>query len=122
MVMCLGQGTDLYLAQLMPVPLTISCSSKSRLVLPFWCLLTRVVSDKIQEGHKMVVCVLKEQLCYKQQLDTVWHSAGVFSSTEPCKKLNKKLSRWHRPLQIRTDDGHARVCELGSIAVLVVLV
>jgi len=27
------------------------------LVLPFWCRLTRVVLDKIQEGCKMVVCV-----------------------------------------------------------------
>ena len=35
MVICLGQGADLYMAQLMPLPLTISCSSKSRLVLTF---------------------------------------------------------------------------------------
>jgi len=26
-------------------------------VLPFWCQLTQVVLDKIQEGHKTVVCV-----------------------------------------------------------------
>jgi len=57
MVMCLGQGADLHMAQLMPLPLTISCSSKSRLVLPFWCQLTRVVLHKIQEGRKMVLCV-----------------------------------------------------------------
>jgi len=30
MVMCLGQGADLHMAQLMPLPLTISCSSKCR--------------------------------------------------------------------------------------------
>jgi len=36
MVMCLGQGADLHMALPMPVPLTISCSSKSRLVLPSW--------------------------------------------------------------------------------------
>ena len=40
MVMCLGQGADLHMAQLMPLPFTISCSSKSRLVLPFWFRLT----------------------------------------------------------------------------------
>jgi len=57
MVMCLGQDADLLVAQLMPLPLTISCSSKSRLVLPFWCRLTQVVPDKIQESRKMVVCV-----------------------------------------------------------------
>ena len=59
-LMCLGHGADLYMAQLMPLPLNISCSSKSRLILPFWCRLTRVVPDKIQEGHKMVVCVTHE--------------------------------------------------------------
>jgi len=55
--LCLGQGADLHMAQLMPLPLTISCSSKSRLVLPFWCRLTQVALDKIQEGRKTVVCV-----------------------------------------------------------------
>jgi len=38
-VICLGQGADLHIAQLMPLPLTIYCSSKSKLVLPSWfCL------------------------------------------------------------------------------------
>jgi len=60
-VMCLGQGADLHLAHLRPLPHTISCSSKSRLVLPSWCQLTWVVSDKIQKGHKTVcVCVCQE--------------------------------------------------------------
>ena len=54
-VMC--QGADLHMAHLMPLPLTISCSGKSRLVLPFWYRLTWIVPDKIQEGRKMVVCV-----------------------------------------------------------------
>jgi len=39
-VMCLGQGADLHMAQLMPLPLTVSCSSKSRLVLPSWFYLS----------------------------------------------------------------------------------
>jgi len=33
---CLGWGANMHMAQLMPLPLTISCSSKSRLVLPSW--------------------------------------------------------------------------------------
>jgi len=36
MVICLERGADLHIAQLMPLPLTISCSIKSRLVLPKW--------------------------------------------------------------------------------------
>jgi len=43
---CLERSADLHTAQLMPLPLTVSCSSKSRLVLPFWYWLTRVVPDK----------------------------------------------------------------------------
>ena len=64
MVMCLGQGADLHMAQLMPLPLTISCSSKSRLVLTFWCRLIRVVRDKIQEGIKWL-CVCFAELFIK---------------------------------------------------------
>jgi len=39
-VMCLGQSADLHMAQLMLLPLTISCSSKSRLVIPSWFYLS----------------------------------------------------------------------------------
>jgi len=42
----LCQGADLHMAQLMPLPPTVSSSVKSRLVLPFWYQLTRVVLDK----------------------------------------------------------------------------
>jgi len=38
--LCLGQGADLRMAQLMPLQLTISCSSKSRLVLSSWFYLS----------------------------------------------------------------------------------
>ena len=43
---CLEQGADLHMAQLMPLPLTVFALIKSRLVLPFWYWLTRVVLDK----------------------------------------------------------------------------
>jgi len=59
----LERDADLHMAQLMPLPLTISCSSKSRLVLtclvlPFWYLLTQVDPDIFQKSSKTVcVCV-----------------------------------------------------------------
>ena len=58
-----GSKHDLHIAQQMPLPLTISCSSKSRLVLtflvlPFWYLLTWVVPDKFQKISKTIVCVV----------------------------------------------------------------
>ena len=46
MVICLEQGADLHMAQLMPLPLTVSCFSKIQMVLPFWYRFTRVVPDK----------------------------------------------------------------------------
>ena len=67
---CLGWGADLHTAQQLPLPLTISCSSKSRLVLtilvlPFWYLLTRMVSDIFQKSSKTVVCVC---VCFMKYL------------------------------------------------------
>ena len=56
-VIRLGRGADVHMDQLMPLPLTVSCSNQSGLVLHFWCRLTQVVLDKIQDGRKMVVCV-----------------------------------------------------------------
>jgi len=44
-VICLGRGADLHMAQLMPLPLTVSCSTKIQ-ILPFWYPLTWVVPDK----------------------------------------------------------------------------
>jgi len=35
MVICLERGADLYMAQLMPLPLTVSCSSKIQIGLTF---------------------------------------------------------------------------------------
>ena len=45
-VICLERGADLHIAQLMPLPLTVSCFSKIQIDLPFWYWLTRVVPDK----------------------------------------------------------------------------
>jgi len=45
MVICLERDENSHMAQLMPLALTVSCSNKSELVLPFWYRLTRVVPD-----------------------------------------------------------------------------
>jgi len=45
-------------AQLMPLPLTVSCFSKIQLVLPFWYRLTAVVPDKGPLNGCVCVCVL----------------------------------------------------------------
>jgi len=45
-VICVERGGDLHMAQLMPLPLTVSCFSKIQIGLHFWCRLTRVVTEK----------------------------------------------------------------------------
>jgi len=46
MVICLERGADLHMAQLMPLPLTVSCSSEIQIGLPVWYRLTWLVLDR----------------------------------------------------------------------------
>ena len=46
------------MAQLMPLPLTVSCFSKIQIGLPFWYRLTRVVPEKGPLNRCVCVCVL----------------------------------------------------------------
>ena len=62
MVICLERGADLHRAQLMPLPLTVSCFSKIEIGLPFWYRLTRVVPDKGPLNVCVCVCVLTTYL------------------------------------------------------------
>jgi len=69
-VVCLEQGADLHMAQLMPLPLTVTCFSKTRLVLPLWYRLTWVVPEKGPLNGCVCVCVcvhcpqyVKQGLC-----------------------------------------------------------
>ena len=57
MVICLERGADLHTAQLMPLPLTLSCFSKIQIGLPFWYQLTRVVQEK-SAVKRVCVCVI----------------------------------------------------------------
>ena len=57
MVVCLEQGADLHMAQLMPLPLTVSCFSKIQIGLPFWYWLTWVVPEKGPLNWCVCVCV-----------------------------------------------------------------
>jgi len=46
MVICLELGADLYMAQLIPLPLTVSCFSKIQIGFTFLVLAHRVVLEK----------------------------------------------------------------------------
>ena len=61
MVICLERGADLHMAQLMPLPLTVSCFSKIQFGLPFWYRPTRVVLEK--GPLNVCACVCCHILC-----------------------------------------------------------
>jgi len=44
-VICLEQGAGLHMAQLMPLPLTVSCFSEIQIGFTFWYRLTWVVLE-----------------------------------------------------------------------------
>jgi len=86
MAMWLGQGADLHIAQLMSLPLTVSCSSKSTFVLPFWCRFTRVVPDKGPlNGCCCCYLLRRRRLCF-------WF--GLFVCLSDCltvRRITRKL-------------------------------
>jgi len=61
-VICLERGADLHMAQLMPLPLTVSCFSKIQIGLPFWYRLTRVVLEKGPLNGCVFVCQVCKHL------------------------------------------------------------
>ena len=78
------RGADLHMAQLMPLPLTVSCFSKIQMVLPFWYWLTRVVPDKRPLNGCVCACVcVCVRVCVCVCVCTVWRAA-VLRMTFEC--------------------------------------
>ena len=91
-------GADLHIARRMPLPLTVSCSSKSRLVLtflvlPFWHLLTQVVPDIFQKNSKTVVCVSRGtcSLIQQKQYLQLCILYQLLDSNNLCKQMSSSL-------------------------------
>ena len=56
MVICLERGADLHMAQLMPLPLTVSCSSKIQIGFTF-LVLAHLGSPRQRAIKRVSVCV-----------------------------------------------------------------
>ena len=57
MVISLERGADLHMAQLIPLPLTVSCFINIQIGFTFWYRLTWVVLDKGPLNARACVCV-----------------------------------------------------------------
>jgi len=83
---CLELGADLHMAQLMPLPLTVSCFSESTLVLLLWYWLTWVVAEK----GSLNVCSSHVALSY--HIHRICHAVllNVLNTIAACELLKKE--------------------------------
>ena len=70
MVICLEQGAYLHIAQLMPLPLTISCSSKIQISFTF-VVLAHLSSPRQMAVKRLCVCV-----CACMRACVFWENGG----------------------------------------------
>ena len=76
MVICLERGADLHMAQLMPLPLTVSCFSKIQIVFTF------LVRAHLGSPGQMAV----KQVCVCVFLTVIFQiSAGFLTGIRPVK-------------------------------------
>ena len=81
MVICLEQGADLHMVQLMPLPLTVSCFSKIQIGFTF-LVLAHPGSPGKGAVKRVCVCVcdaLSIMQCYVTTIATEWIFSDIFS-------------------------------------------
>ena len=114
MVICMERGADLHVAQLMPLPLAVSASVKSRLVLPFWYRLTRVVPDKGQLNGRVCVCVLSANKLIDSLMPEGQIPRGQ-KSVAACGRVVSQV-RWLKPAWFLHCDGGTSIDAHGPPA------
>ena len=75
MLVCLEQGADLHMAQLMPLPLTVSCSSKIQIRFTF-LVPAHLGSPGKRAVKRECVCVCDQYSLCLQCFDTVGWVSG----------------------------------------------
>jgi len=69
MVICLERGADLHMAQLMPLPLTVSCSSKIQIGFAFLVLAHLGIPGKRAVKRVCVCCENDTKTAHKNTLE-----------------------------------------------------
>ena len=77
MVICLERGAELHVAQLMPLPLTVSCFSKIQIRFTFLVRAHRGSPGK-RAVKRVCVCVC---VCVSKIKTAHWHSGNVVRCT-----------------------------------------
>ena len=87
-VICLERCADLHMAQLMPLPLTVSCFSIIQIGLPFWYRLTRVVPDKGPFSGRVCASGLLAGAVWVTDIGCIVRTTSLASRpSSPCSQL-----------------------------------
>ena len=90
-VICLEQGADLHMAQLMPLPLTVSCFSKIQIVFTF--LVPAHLGSPGQRAVRRVYYVV--QYVFRRCINLRWQTSKLLSEWCGCQwKLEMSETRW----------------------------
>ena len=93
MVICLDQGADLDMAQLMSLPLTASCFSKMQIGFNFLVPAYPGNPGQSPEGRKMDVCITRK--CnYKMRLSVLTSGMLVVLDAIQLSRIMKNVSRF----------------------------
>ena len=104
MVICLERGADLHMAQLMPLPLTVSCFSKIQIGFTF-LVLAHLGSPGKRAVKRVCVCVCIQKIQSRHSCDrSVGHTveAGWCSC---CGRLTDCIQSSHRQLASATQTS-----------------
>ena len=72
MVVCLERDADLHMAQLMPLPLTVTCFSKIQIGFTF-LVLAHLGSPGKRAVERVCVCVCSSSLLLQFVIDVTWY-------------------------------------------------
>ena len=89
MVICLEQGADLHMAQLMPLPLTVSCFSEIQIGITF-LVLAHPDSPGKRAVKRLCVCAIQWPLAFSTLTLLVGRQKGY----RACKKLSDEVLAW----------------------------
>ena len=119
MVICLEHSADLHMAQLMPLPLTVSCFSKIQIGFAFLVPAHRVILDKGPLNGCVCVCVYLYSPRVKQNKINCWKSrAARAPCSAPQLATPLHTSTWYiaskAPNALVMRNTHARRTQEGA--------
>ena len=88
MVICLERGADLHMAQLMPLPLSVSCFSKIQIGFTF------LVPARKRAVKRVCVCVCTVPRVWCGEDDSWWAMAGD-SNVDSSRRTQLSVARTH---------------------------